>query len=486
MSQINVLQIDEMTLDQLQTYFENEGITSSELVKYYLKRIALYDQSGPTINSILEINPEALFIARSLDTERKNRVIRGPLHGVPVLLKYNIDTGDQMHTSAGSIALENHYAKKDAYIVKKLRDAGAVILGKANMTEWANFMAYNMPNGYSSRGGQVLNPYGPGELDVSGSSSGSGAAVACNFTMLAVGTETSGSILCPAGNNNIVGIKPTVGLVSRTGIIPISFSQDTAGPMARNVKDAAILLEILTGYDPEDSATHSAPPVVSYMEGLPHASLKGKRLGVAYDFCIKNLSEIQKSVFDQALFDLSKAGAEIVHLDQISPVEKKNSIDYHVLLHEFKSGINHYLKTVSPSLGLQTLSDIIAFNEKNKAGCLKYNQELLIESNKTGGTLTSPDYINSRLNDLEHTQNNGIDLVMHENQLDALISPNDVWYGIPAKAGYPSISVPSGFDKNGMPLSIIFTAEAFSEKKLIEFAYVYEKSTQMRKPIKFS
>lgn len=484
MSQINLLQIEEMTLDQLHTYFESEELTSFDLVKHYLKRIALYDKSGPTINSILEVNPEALFLARNMDAERKNGKIRGPLHGVPVIIKDNIDTADQMHTSAGSLALQNHYAKKDASVVQKLRDAGAIILGKANMTEWANFMAYNMPNGFSSRGGQVLNPYGPGVLDVSGSSSGSGAAVACNFTMLAVGTETSGSILCPAGNNNIVGIKPTVGLVARTGIIPISISQDTAGPMARNVKDAAVLLEILAGCDSEDSATHCAPSATSYTDGFANASLKGKRLGVTYDFCIKNLNENQKSVFDQALFDLKKEGAEIVYLDQISPLEKGRS-DYNVLLHEFKSGINNYLKTVSPSLGLQTLSDIIAYNEKHKEDCLKHNQELLIESDQTEGTLTSPDYLKSRLNDLENTQKNGIDLVIHENQLDALISPNDAWYGIPAKAGYPSISVPSGFDEDGLPLSIVLTAEAFSEKKLIEIAYAYEQATQKRIPIKF-
>ncbi|ANX12506.1 amidase [Fictibacillus arsenicus] len=484
MSQINLLQIEEMTLDQLHTYYENEELTSFELIKHYLKRIAMYDKAGPSINSVLEVNPEALFIARNMDAERKNGKVRGPLHGVPVIIKDNIDTADQMHTSAGSLALQNHYAKKDAFIVQKLRNAGAIILGKANMTEWANFMAYNMPNGFSSRGGQVLNPYGPGVLDVSGSSSGSGAAVACNFTMLAVGTETSGSILCPAGNNNIVGIKPTVGLVSRSGIIPISISQDTAGPMARNVKDAAVLLEILAGYDSDDSATHCAPSAISYTDGLAKVSLKGKRFGVTYDFCIKNLNENQKSAFDQALFDLKKEGAEIIYLDLISPLEKSR-FDYNVLLHEFKSGINNYLKTVSPALGLKTLSDIITYNEKHKEDCLKHNQELLIESDQTVGTLTSPDYLKSRLNDLENSQNMGIDLVISENQLDALISPNDVWYGIPAKAGYPSISVPSGFDVDGLPLSIILTAEAFSEKKLIEIAYAYEKVTQKRKPIEF-
>lgn len=479
MSQTNVLQIEEMTLNQLQVHFENGELTSFELVKFYLDRISKYDKDGPKINSVLEVNPDALFIARNLDRERVNGKVRGPLHGVPVIIKDNIDTCDQMHTSAGSLALQNHYAKDDAFIIKKLREAGAVILGKANMTEWANFMAYNMSNGYSSRGGQVLNPYGPGELDVSGSSSGSAAAVACNFTMLSVGTETSGSILCPAGNNNIVGIKPTVGLISRTGIIPISISQDTAGPMARSVRDAAILLETLAGYDPEDTATDYAPEVSSYIESLDKASLKGKRFGVAYDFCVRNVNEQQKSVFDESLEILKHQGAEVVYLEKISPLENEK-FDYNVLLYEFKSGINHYLKSVSPSIGISTLSDIIAYNEANKEECLKYNQELLIESNKTDGTLTTPEYIQSRLNDLEKTQNKGIDLVMEENKLDALISPNDVWYGIPAKAGYPSISVPSGFDDNGMPLSVVLTGEAFSEKKLIEIAYAFEQVSQKR------
>lgn len=482
MEQINLLHIEELTLEQLQTYFENGELTSFQLVTRYLEQIAKYDKAGPKINSVVEVNPEALFIARNLDTERRNGKIRGPLHGVPVIIKDNIDSADQMHTSAGSLALQNHYAQKDAFIVQKLRDAGAIILGKANMTEWANFMAYDMPNGFSSRGGQVLNPYGPGMLDVSGSSSGSAAAVACNFTMLAVGTETSGSILCPAGNNNIVGIKPTVGLVSRNGIIPISISQDTAGPMARNVKDAAVLLGILAGQDSADSATHNAPVESSYTDGLEKASLRGRRIGVSFEFCVKNLNSKQKTVFEHALDVFKNEGAEIVYLESISPLENE-PFDYNVLLHEFKSGINNYLKTVSPSLGLRTLSDIIAYNNDHQEDCLKHKQELLIESDQTDGTLTSPVYLNSRLNDLEKTQDSGIDLVMKEHQLDALISPNDVWYGIPAKAGYPSIAVPSGFDDDGLPLSVILTAEAFSEKKLIEIAYVYEQVTHNRVPI---
>ncbi|KZE66051.1 amidase [Fictibacillus phosphorivorans] len=484
MSQINVLQLEEITLNQLQFHFENGELTSVDLVKYYLDRISKYDKQGPMINSVLEVNPDAFFIARRLDDERQNGKVRGPLHGVPVIIKDNINTADQMHTSAGSLALQNHYALEDAFIVQKLRDAGAIILGKANMTEWANFMAYNMKNGYSSRGGQVLNPYGPGVLDVSGSSSGSAAAVSCNFATLAIGTETSGSILCPAGNNNIVGIKPTVGLVSRTGIIPISISQDTAGPMARTVKDAAILLEVIAGKDSGDAATHIAPENTSYTDGLEQSSLKGKKFGVSYEFCIRDLNEKQKSVFDEALEIIKKNGGEIVYLDQISPLEKEGS-NYTVLLHEFKSGLNHYLKSVSPAIGISTLSDVIAFNEKHKENCLKYNQELLIESNETDGTLSSPEYLQSKINDIHKTQNEGIDRVMDENQLDALISPNDVWYGIPAKAGYPSISVPSGFDNDGLPLSVVFTGEAFSEKKLIQFGYAFEQVSQKRVPIEF-
>ncbi len=484
MSQNMVLDLNEITLEKVQHYFEKGDLTSVELVTFYLNRISTYDKQGPKINSVLEINPDALFIAKSLDFERQNGKVRGPLHGVPVIIKDNIDTCDQMHTSAGSLALENHYAKKDAFLVKKLRESGAVIIGKANMTEWANFMAYEMPNGFSSRGGQVLNPYGPGVLDVSGSSSGSAAAVASNFAALSIGTETSGSILCPAGNNNIVGIKPTVGLVSRSGIIPISTSQDTAGPMARNVKDAAILLEAIQGNDSLDAATLSAPQHSNYLEGLEQASLKGKRFGVSYEFCIKNLNHTQKSVFDEALKLIEDEGGEIIRLDQISPLENMDS-DYKVLLHEFKSGLNHYLSSVSPELKIFSLSDVIDFNTHNKERCLQYNQELLIESNATDGTLTSPDYLTARMKDLEMTQNKGINLVIKEHNLTALISPNDVWYGIPAKAGYPSISVPSGFDDDGMPLSVIFTGEAYSEKKLIHMAYVFEQMSNKRVPVEF-
>ncbi|MBH0173260.1 amidase [Fictibacillus sp. 23RED33] len=484
MSQNIVLDLNEITLEKVQHYFENGDLTSVELVMFYLDRISNYDKQGPMINSVLEINPDVLFIAKSLDFERQNGKVRGPLHGVPVIIKDNIDTADQMHTSAGSLALENHYAKSDAFVVKKLRNAGVVIIGKANMTEWANFMAYDMPNGFSSRGGQVLNPYGPGVLDVSGSSSGSAAAVASNFAALSIGTETSGSILCPAGNNNIVGIKPTVGLVSRSGIIPISISQDTAGPMARNVKDAAILLEAIQGNDPLDAATLSAPQHCNYIEGLEQATLKGKRFGVSYEFCIKHLNHTQRSVFDEALKLIEDEGGEIIYLDQISPLENNES-DYKVLLHEFKSGLNHYLRSVSSEIKISSLSDVIDFNVQNKEKCLKHNQELLLDSNMTEGTLTSPEYLKARLNDLEMTQNRGIDLVIKKHNLTALISPNDVWYAIPAKAGYPSISVPSGFDDDGLPLSVIFTGEAYSEKKLIHTAYVFEQISQKRVPVVF-
>ncbi len=479
-----MLGLNEITLEKVQHYFENGDLTSVELVMFYLDRISNYDKQGPMINSVLEINPDVLFIAKSLDFERQNGKVRGPLHGVPVIIKDNIDTADQMHTSAGSLALENHYAKSDAFVVKKLRDAGAVIIGKSNMTEWANFMAYDMPNGFSSRGGQVLNPYGPGVLDVSGSSSGSAAAVASNFAALSIGTETSGSILCPAGNNNIVGIKPTVGLVSRSGIIPISISQDTAGPMARNVKDAAILLEAIQGNDPLDAATLSAPHHCNYIEGLEQATLKGKRFGVSYEFCIKHLNHTQRSVFDEALKLIEDEGGEIIYLDQISPLENNES-DYKVLLHEFKNGLNHYLRSVSSEIKISSLSDVIDFNVQNKEKCLKHNQELLLDSNMTEGTLTSPEYLKARLNDLEMTQNSGIDLVIEKHNLTTLISPNDVWYAIPAKAGYPSISVPSGFDDDGLPLSVIFTGEAYSEKKLIHTAYVFEQISHKRVPVVF-
>jgi amidase len=390
-----------------------------------------------------------------------------------------------MHTSAGSLALSESYADQDAFIVTKLREAGAIILGKTNLTEWANFMTENMPNGFSSRGGQVLNPYGPGKFDVSGSSSGSGSAVAANFAVAAIGTETSGSITSPAAANSIVGIKPTVGLLSRFGIIPISVSQDTAGPMTRTVADAAILLGAMTGLDHNDAATLKASysSKADYTAYLGEHALNGTRIGISYEYSVRELSPSQKELFDQTIATMKEKGAEIVILDSATPLEQEDG-DFNVLLYEFKSGINSYLKQHTKLPSIASLEDVIAYNSKHPETCLKYGQVLLEQSENTSGTLTESSYLNSRLDDLKKTRELGLDQALNEFQLDAILYPTDAGYGFPAKAGYPSISVPAGYDDEGKPFGILFTAGAFSEPKLISLAYSFEQATKYRIPPK--
>ncbi|MDN4073234.1 amidase family protein [Fictibacillus terranigra] len=477
--------LEETTIADIQNAFDREQLTSEQLVRLYLQQISRHNLRGSKINAVIEMNPDALHIAESLDAERLSKGKRGPLHGIPVLLKDNINTGDAMHTSAGSLALADSYALEDAGIAAKLRVAGAVILGKTNMTEWANFMTENMPNGFSSRGGQVLNPYGPGSFDVSGSSSGSGAAVAANFAVAAIGTETSGSILCPASANGIVGIKPTTGLLSRFGIIPISTSQDTAGPMARTVTDAAILLGAMTGVDERDSATNKSVGSfeTDYTKYLQNKALEGARIGICYDYCTKDLTPSEKERFDHAIETIKQQGGQVILLDSVTPLETE-VWDYNVLIYEFKSGINHYLKQHTSLASITSLQDIIAFNKDHSADCLQHGQVLLEQSEKTSGTLTEPQYLDSRLNDLQKSKALGIDRAMKESQLDALLYPGETGYGFSAKAGYPSISVPAGYDSDGRPFGIVFTSSAFKEPDLIRFAYSFEQATLHRVPPK--
>ncbi|MDL4841046.1 amidase family protein [Aquibacillus rhizosphaerae] len=477
------MEIKYSSIDEIQTAMNSGELTSKQLTMFYLKRIAKFDKEGPNINAILEVNPDALHIAEALDNERNHKGIRGPLHGIPILVKDNIDTGDKMHTSAGSIALANHYANEDAFIVKKLREAGAVILGKANLTEWANFMTEGMPNGYSSRGGQVLNPYGPGKLDVGGSSSGPGAGVAAGFATCSIGTETSGSILSPASSNSIVGIKPTVGLLSRTGIIPIANSQDTAGPMTTTVTDAAILLGTLAGMDEFDPATYMSEGKASidYTKHLVLEGLKGARIGIDRSY-LEELSEDEWKIVNHAIADLEAEGATIV--DSVNILS--NPTDYSVLFHEFKSGLNAYLSNTSRNMPIHSLKDLIRFNEDHEETALKYGQTLLIESNQKSGTLTEAEYIHARLSDIQMSQTEGIDEVIERNQLDALLFVNNYGAGIAAKAGYPSITIPAGYTPAGKPTGVTFTGKAFSEGRLIELAYAYEQATNHRKQPSFS
>ncbi|MCF6138985.1 amidase family protein [Pseudalkalibacillus berkeleyi] len=473
---------EKATVFDLQKVMNNGELTSLQLVSRCLENIAKHNHSGANLNAVLEVNPEALQIAETLDAERKIRGMRGPLHGIPVLLKDNIETADRMHTSAGSLALSDHYASEDATIVQKLRQAGAVIIGKANMTEWANFMSMSMKNGYSSRGGQVLNPYGS-EFDVGGSSSGSAVGVAAHFATLSVGTETSGSILSPASQNNVVGIKPTVGLISRTGIIPLSHSQDTAGPMAKSVTDAAILLGSMTGQDDQDMITQTSieRSFRDFTIYLNAHALQGARIGICRSLYIDILPEPQRIVMENEIERLKEAGAIIIELESVSPMEMDEQWDFNVLLYEFKSDLNAYLQKCHPSLPVHSLSDVIQFNEQNEDSALKYGQDILIQSNETSGTMTESAYLESRLRDLQLSRTRGIDVVMEEHQLNALLFPNSNGAGVPAKAGYPSITVPGGFTSDGQPVGVTFTGKAYTESTLIALGYAYEQLTKHRK-----
>jgi len=467
----------EADITRLQEALNSGEWTSEKLVHYYMERIARYNE---TINAVLEINPDAEFIASALDAERAHQGPRGVLHGIPILLKDNIDTGDRMHTSAGSVALKDSYVACDAYVVKKLREAGCVLLGKVNMTEWANFMSDHMPSGYSSRGGQVQNPYGPGLFDVGGSSSGAGAAVAANFAAAAIGTETSGSILNPASQNNIVGIKPTIGLVSRSGIIPIAHSQDTAGPMARTVRDCAILLNTLVGEDRQDPVTKLATYYAEkdYTDFLHIDGLKGKRIGVARSRFYDELPEDVLKKIDEAFQIMGDLGAEIIDPVEIPYADAEENID--VLIYEFKPALNAYLSKLAPHVPVHSLRDLVAYNGENAERALRYGQSLLEASEMTSGTLADSAYLQARRNDLRYARS-GIDRVMTENNLDALAFYSSRGAGIAAKAGYPSICVPGGFTSAGEPVGLTFTARAFEEGKLIEMAYSFEKATSFRK-----
>lgn len=475
-------QLAEAAIASIQEAMEKGELTSRQIVAMYIERIEMFDKQGPAINSVLEINPDALSIADALDEERKVKGPRGPLHGIPVLLKDNIDTHDRMHTSAGSLALANSIASEDSFVAQQLRKAGAVLLGKANMTEWANFITEGMPSGYSSRGGQVLNPYGRGEFFPGGSSSGSGASVACNFTTVAIGTETSGSILSPASANSIVGIKPTVGLISRSGIIPIAHSQDTAGPMTRTVEDAAILLGALTGIDPKDPASVASEGrfFTDYRQFLDRDGLRGARIGVPRPYYYEKLNEDQLAVMNRAIEEMKELGAVIVDPIDISVAKELES--YLVLVYEFKPDLNAYLANLDESVPVHSMRDVIEFNEKDPERMLRYGQTLMIASEKTGGTLTESEYIERREKDLRLSRTEGIDKVMEEHQLDAILFPNNFGAGIAAKAGYPSITVPTGYTRNGQPVGVTFTAKAFQEPVLIKLAYAYEQATHHRVP----
>lgn len=470
--------LEEVTIAQIQEKLESGELTSKELVLMYLHRISIFDKE---INSILEVNPDALQIAAALDAERKQQGSRGPLHGIPILIKDNIDTADKMHTSAGSLALKNSIALRDSSVAEQLRKAGAVILGKTNMTEWANFMAIGMKGGYSSRGGQVLNPYGPGKFEVGGSSSGSGAAIAANLAAASVGTETSGSILFPACKNSLVGIKPTVGLISRRGIIPIAHTQDTAGPMARTVEDAALLLGALAGHDDQDPITRTNPLAdKDFTEHLIKNGLVGKRIGIAWEGFIKVFSQEQLKVIVDAIAVLKSSGVEIIENIEIPCANVK--WPYDVLTYEFKPDLNAYLNGLHPSVPIRTLKDLIQYNQENEEQMLKYGQAVLLSSEATSGSLTEEAYVQALEFDHYHSTIQGIDYALQKYDLDMILFPGEEGSHISAKAGYPSIAVPAGYAADGEPVGITFAGTAYSEPILIEAAYGFEQLAKYRKP----
>jgi amidase len=469
--------LEEATIKQIQEKLESGKLTSKELVLMYLHRISVFDKG---INSILEVNPDALQIAAGLDAERVESGPRGPLHGIPILIKDNIDTNDKMHTSAGSLALKDSIAQKDSYVAKQLRKAGAVILGKTNMTEWANFMASGMKNGYSSRGGQVLNPYGPGKFDVGGSSSGSGAAIAASFAAAAVGTETSGSILNPACRNSLVGIKPTVGLISRLGIIPLAHTQDTAGPMARTVEDAVVLLNALSGQDEHDPITKTNRlNEIDFTKYLLKEGLKGKRIGIAFKGFIEALSEDKQKVISEAVKMLQSSGAHVI--DNIEIPSANAEWKHDVLTYEFKPDLNAYLNSLHSSISIRTLADLIEFNKQNEEKMLKFGQDVLLEAEETSGSLTEEGYLQALEFDLYHSTQLGIDFAIDKYKLDAIFFPSDEGSQISAKAGYPTIAVPVGYTSEGEPVGITFAGTAYSEPDLIQIAYAYEQMTGFRR-----
>ncbi len=489
------IDLEELAIDDIQKGFASGKFTAQSLTEAYLARIDAIDRHGPAINAVIEINPDALKIAAELDRERKAKGPRSPLHGVPVLVKDNIDTGN-MSTTAGSLALLGAPAPKDAFIVARLRAAGVVLLGKTNLSEWANFRGDHSTSGWSGRGGQTKNPYALNR-NPSGSSSGSGAATAASLCAAAVGTETDGSIVSPSSINGLVGIKPTVGLVSRSRIIPISASQDTAGPMARTVRDAVLLLNALAAADSADAATASAPKTFpDYTQFLDKSGLRGARLGIVRKSFGFNAA-VDK-LMDQAIAAMKSAGAEIIDPVEIPPDAKIGDPENEVLLYEFKAGLNAYLKTRGRN---ETLATLIGFNEKNRARELNhFGQELLVKAEQKG-PLTDPAYRKARAECIRLTRTEGIDAACSKHQLQALIAPTSCLAWLtdyingdsvnggcstpPAVAGYPHITVPAGLVQ-GLPAGISFFGPAWSEPALIKVAYAFEQATQARRKPTFA
>jgi len=487
----------EASIAGLHDRMQRGELQSEQLVHWYLDQIAAVDQSGPTLKAIIELNPDALMTARALDEEWRESGPRGPLHGIPVVLKANIGTADKMHTTAGSLALADHRPPEDAFLVRQLRDAGAIILGKANLSEWANFRSRRSSSGWSSIGGQTLNPYDTLRTPC-GSSSGSAVAVAANLTVVAIGTETDGSVICPSGINGIVGIKPTLGLVSRSGIIPLAHSQDTAGPMARTVRDAAILLSAMTGRDADDPATADAPTAnTNYAANLAADGLQDKRIGVIRSHRGAGSNPAVEELLTASMAVMASQGAQV--FDDIRPdFEGVGAAKIEVFYHEFKADLATYLeKTGAP---LSSLDEIIEFNEQNAALVMPiFGQDIMLKA-VAKGDLNDAQYL-AALETSKRISQTAIDAALDEHQLDALvaISNGPAWMidhangdnfqigssSYAAVTGYPSITVPAGFVSN-LPIGLTFIGRPFSEKQLIEIAYAFEQATTARRAPVFS
>jgi amidase len=497
--EIAAFEFDEITIADLQDAMKSGKHTARSIAEKYLARIDQIDKQGPAINSIIELNPDALAIADALDKERKDKGVRGPLHGVPVLIKDNIDTADKMMTTAGSLALLGSRPSKDSAVAQKLREAGAVILGKTNLSEWANIRSDHSTSGWSGRGGQTKNPYAL-DRNPCGSSSGSGAAVSANLCAAAIGTETNGSIVCPSSSNGLVGIKPTVGLVSRTGIIPISHTQDGAGPMCRTVRDAAIVLGALTGIDSQDAATADSREhsYTDYTQFLKADGLRGARIGVVRKTF--GFSEKVDKVMEEALDTMKKQGAILIDPAPIETAGKFGDSEFLVLLYELKADLNAYLARLGPNAPVKTLQDIIDFNEKNPEKEMPYfGQDTFLKAQEKG-SLTTQEYLDALAKNHQLARKEGIDATMDKNNLDALIGPTGgpAWLtdhingdsfgggssGAAAVAGYPNITVPAGFI-DGLPVGISFFGRAWSEPVLIRVAYAFEQATKVRKAPRF-
>jgi len=494
--------LEELTIDDLQSRMQAGSDTSASLTRQYIDRIGAIDQRGPAINAVIEINPDALAIASQLDAERKAGKTRGPLHGIPVLIKDNIDTADKMHTSAGSLALADSIAARDSFVAERLRAAGAVIIGKTNLSEWANFRSTHSTSGWSGRGGQTRNPYAL-DRTPSGSSSGSGSAAAASCCAVAIGTETDGSVTSPSAAAALVGIKPTVGLIGRSGIIPIAHSQDTAGPMARTVRDAAILLGALTGVDPRDAATRASAghSLTDYTTALDRNGLRGARIGVARKRYAGYHAAADK-LLDAALDLMKQHGATIVDPADIATAGKTDDSEFDLLLYEFKADLNAYLGQLQPGVGVHSLADVIAFNTKNAGRELRYFGQEIMEQAQKKGPLTEKKYRDALAGNRRLMGAQGIDATIAKYKLDALVAPTqgpagliDLVNGDPggggsftspaAVAGYPHVTVPMGFVR-GLPVGLSFVGRAWSEATLLKLAYAFEQAAPARKKPTFA